>query len=68
MTIRKTIEIPDSREVHFDVTLPETAPCGKTEVVLEFPQKTDDFTYPPDFDPRPARFSKDHRRHHRPLS
>jgi hypothetical protein len=52
MIIQKTIEVPASRKVHFDVTLPEKAPCGETEVILEFPRKTDDFTYPPDFDPR----------------
>jgi hypothetical protein len=52
MTIHKTIEIPASRKVHFDVTLPETAPCGRTEVVLEFSRETDDPVYPPDFDPR----------------
>ncbi|MFP3040252.1 hypothetical protein LQZ19_00370 [Treponema primitia] len=40
MTIRKTIDIPTNREVHFDIVLPETMPCGKREVILEFPQET----------------------------
>jgi hypothetical protein len=36
MTIQQTIDIPASRKVHFDITLPEDAPCGRTEVILDF--------------------------------
>jgi hypothetical protein len=37
--VRTTIEIPASRKVHFDLVVPETVPCGKREVILDFPQK-----------------------------
>ncbi|GHT90124.1 hypothetical protein FACS1894137_19470 [Spirochaetia bacterium] len=37
MTMRQTIEIPASRKVHFDIVLPETVPCGRTDVILNFP-------------------------------
>jgi hypothetical protein len=36
MTIRQTIDIPVSRNVHFDVSLPQDMPYGRTEVVLHF--------------------------------
>jgi hypothetical protein len=36
MTIQQTIDIPASRKVHFDITLPEDAPYGRTEVDLDF--------------------------------
>ncbi|GHV79308.1 hypothetical protein AGMMS49944_10990 [Spirochaetia bacterium] len=39
MTLRQTIDIPASRKVHFDLVVPETVPCGRTEVILDFPQK-----------------------------
>jgi hypothetical protein len=37
--VRTTIEIPVSRKVHFDLVVPETVPCGKREVILDFPQE-----------------------------
>ena len=36
MTIQQTIDIPANRKIHLDLTLPEGAPFGKTELVLEF--------------------------------
>jgi hypothetical protein len=36
MTIQQTIDIPASRKVHFDITLPEDALCGQAEVILDF--------------------------------
>jgi hypothetical protein len=62
MTMRKTIDIPASRNVHFDLVVPESVPCGKTNVILEFPQEPvppdttaadeaaakPDIVYPPD--------------------
>jgi hypothetical protein len=39
MTMQKTIDIPANRKVHFDLEVPETVPCGKTKVILEFPQE-----------------------------
>lgn len=44
MTIEQTIDIPESRKVHFDVVLPRTVPSGSTKVTLTFlspdPQET----------------------------
>jgi hypothetical protein len=37
MTIEQTIDIPESRKVHFDVDLPRTVPSGSTKVTLTFP-------------------------------
>jgi hypothetical protein len=39
MTIRQTIDIPANRKVHIDLMAPEIVPCGKTDVILEFPQE-----------------------------
>ncbi|GHT98250.1 hypothetical protein FACS1894142_4340 [Spirochaetia bacterium] len=39
MTMRQTIDIPANRKVHFDLVVPETIPCGKREVILDFPQE-----------------------------
>jgi hypothetical protein len=36
VTIQQTIDIPASRKVHLDITLPEDMPCGRTELVLDF--------------------------------
>jgi hypothetical protein len=36
MTIEQTIEIPASRNVHFDVALPETVPVGTSHLRLVF--------------------------------
>jgi hypothetical protein len=36
MTVRKTIDIPANREVHFDLVAPDSVPCGRTDVVLNF--------------------------------
>jgi hypothetical protein len=36
MTIQQTIDIPVSRKVHFDVSLPEDTPQGRTQVILNF--------------------------------
>jgi hypothetical protein len=38
MTIRKTIDIPANREVHFDLVVPDSVPCGRTDVILNFYQ------------------------------
>jgi hypothetical protein len=37
MTMRQTIEIPANRKVHFDLVVPESVPCGKRDVILDFP-------------------------------
>jgi hypothetical protein len=37
MTIQQIVDIPADRKLRFDVVLPETVPCGKAEVVLNFP-------------------------------
>lgn len=37
--MRQTIDIPANRKVHFDLVVPETIPCGKREVILDFPQE-----------------------------
>jgi hypothetical protein len=37
MTIEQTIDIPESRKVHFDVVLPRTMPSGNTKVTITFP-------------------------------
>jgi hypothetical protein len=39
MTMRQTIDIPANREVHIRLVVPETVPCGKREVILDFPQE-----------------------------
>jgi hypothetical protein len=39
MTIQQTIDIPANRKVHFDLVLPETVPCGRTDVILDFPNE-----------------------------
>jgi hypothetical protein len=39
MILRQTIEIPASRKVHIDLVVPKTVPCGKREVILDFPQE-----------------------------
>jgi hypothetical protein len=36
MTIRKTIDIPANRKVHFDLVLPDSVPCGRIDVILNF--------------------------------
>jgi hypothetical protein len=36
MTIQQTIDIPLDRKIHLDLTLPESVPFGKSELVLEF--------------------------------
>jgi hypothetical protein len=36
MMIEQTIEIPVSRNVHFNVSLPESAPCGWMDVSIRF--------------------------------
>jgi hypothetical protein len=36
MTIQQIVDIPADRKVRFDVVLPETVPCGRAEVVLNF--------------------------------
>jgi hypothetical protein len=36
MTIEQTIEIPASRKVRFEVSLPDYVPLGQTRVVLQF--------------------------------
>jgi hypothetical protein len=40
MTIRKTIDIPANREVHFDFVAPDSVPCGKIDVILNFDQRS----------------------------
>jgi hypothetical protein len=39
MTIRKTIDIPANREVHFDFVAPDSVPCGRVDVILRFDQR-----------------------------
>jgi hypothetical protein len=39
MTIRKTIDIPANRKVHFDLVVPDSVPCGKMDVILNFDQR-----------------------------
>jgi hypothetical protein len=39
MTLRQTIDIPANREVTIHLVAPETVPCGKTDIILEFPQE-----------------------------
>jgi hypothetical protein len=36
MTIQQTVKIPVSRKVHFYVSLPEDAPCGWMDVLMDF--------------------------------
>jgi hypothetical protein len=49
MTVRQTIDIPANREVNIRLVVPETVPCGKQDVILEFPQKAEtDTTGKPD--------------------
>jgi hypothetical protein len=38
LTIQQTIDIPASREVNIHLVVPETVPCGKTDVILGFPE------------------------------
>jgi hypothetical protein len=35
--MRQTIEIPADRKVHLDLVVPDTVPCGKQNVILDFP-------------------------------
>jgi hypothetical protein len=35
--MRQTIDIPPNREVTVRLVVPETVPCGKRDVILEFP-------------------------------
>jgi hypothetical protein len=37
MTIEQTINIPANREVTIRLVVPETVPCGKQAVILDFP-------------------------------
>jgi hypothetical protein len=37
--VRTTIDIPANRKVHIDLDVPETVPCGKRDVILDFPQE-----------------------------
>jgi hypothetical protein len=39
MTIRKAIDIPANREVHFDLVLLDSVPCGRIDVILNFHPK-----------------------------
>jgi hypothetical protein len=39
MTLRQTVDIPANRKVHFDLVVPESVPCGITDVILEFPHE-----------------------------
>jgi hypothetical protein len=39
MTVRKTIDIPANREVHFDLVVPDSVPCGKIDIILNFQQR-----------------------------
>jgi hypothetical protein len=41
MIMRQTIDIPANREVTIRLVVPETVPCGKQDVILDFP--TDPF-------------------------
>ena len=36
MTIQQTVAVPDSRNVHFDVTLPDTLPRGPVNIFVRF--------------------------------
>jgi hypothetical protein len=36
MTIQQTVAVPDSRNVHFDVTLPDTLPRGPVHIFVRF--------------------------------
>ena len=47
MTVRKTIDIPPNREVYIKLVVPESVPCGKRDLILEFPQEPEVRT-PPD--------------------
>jgi hypothetical protein len=38
MTIQQTIDIPANREVTIRLVVPETVPCGKRDLILEFPE------------------------------
>jgi hypothetical protein len=38
MTMRQTIDIPANREVNIHLVVPATVPCGKTDVILDFPE------------------------------
>jgi hypothetical protein len=37
MTIQQTIDIPANREVDIHLVVPKTVPCGKQNVILDFP-------------------------------
>ncbi|GHU62823.1 hypothetical protein FACS189445_5970 [Spirochaetia bacterium] len=37
MTIEQTIDIPANREVTIRLVVPESVPCGKQAVILDFP-------------------------------
>ena len=37
MTIQQTIDIPANREVTIRLVVPETVPCGRQAVILDFP-------------------------------
>ncbi|GHU49243.1 hypothetical protein FACS1894200_07700 [Spirochaetia bacterium] len=39
MTVRQTIDIPANREVHLDFVVPETVPCGRRDIIMDFPQE-----------------------------
>ncbi|GHV78015.1 hypothetical protein AGMMS49942_28360 [Spirochaetia bacterium] len=41
MTIEQTIDIPVNREVTIRLVVPETVPCGKRAVILEFPTEAE---------------------------
>jgi hypothetical protein len=56
MMIEQTIEIPVSRNVHFNVSLPEDAPCGWMDVSIRFKPtavqtRTSGFEVTPERDP-----------------
>jgi hypothetical protein len=50
VTIEQTIDIPANREVHIHLVVPDTVPCGRTNVILEFPQGPDTIEKPNVFD------------------
>lgn len=39
-TLKKILTIPESHQVHFDITLPENFPTGPAEVLLVFSPQT----------------------------
>jgi len=47
MTITQTVEIPENRRVHLDFDVPREVPTGRTNIILQFPDKKEEKPEPP---------------------